>query len=160
MLESISFDESLIILDLHADNNQVAIQKMARNLVDNNCVYPSYVNAIWQREQKYSTGLPGTDFSVAIPHADPEHVIKDSISIAVLNKPIIFKMMGSNDIDLETEMIFMLAIKNGENQIALLQALMELFQHENALNQLRNASNKTEMMKLFKKYLNGKEDKE
>lgn len=158
MLNNIIVDEKLVVLDLQANSDQEAIEQLAQVLLSQEFVNPSFIDAIKERELNYSTGLPGTDFPIAIPHADSLHVKQDAIAIARLKEPVKFKMMGSEDVFLDTEMIFMLAIKNGNNQVMLLQALMDVFQEENALNELKEATNKKVLVNLFKNNIKGKEE--
>ena len=160
MLNNIIVNEDLVLMNLKAVSNLDAINQIAQNLLSNHLVYPTYIDAIKERELQFSTGLPGVDFGIAIPHTDSNHVISDAISIAVLNSPVNFKMMGTDDIYLPAEMIFMLAIKGGDNQIKVLQSLIDLFQQENALLRLQQASSEKELVKLFKEFFKGKEQGE
>lgn len=160
MVELIDINEGLVLLNLEAHTNLEAIDIMAQHLYQQDIVFESYINAIKNRELEFSTGLPGTDFPIAIPHADPQHVKRDAICIGICQRPVPFIMMGSENTQLDCEIIFMLAIKNGHAQIELLQALIELFQKPTALQSLKQASSKQGVVTLFKELLYGKERKE
>lgn len=154
MVTRININEKLVLLDLKVGSKFEAIEVMGKNLVDLDVVLPTFISATIEREKKYSTGLPGIDFAVAIPHTESAHVKEDAISIAVLHEPVSFNLMGTDNVELEIKMIFLLAIKNVEKQVKVLQHLMELFQKENALNQLKNSQTEGELIDLFNSHFN------
>lgn len=157
MSKPILLNESLVFLDIHASSREEALQVMTGNLLEQGLVLDTYPQAVLDREQTYATGLPGDAFAVAIPHTDTIHVVSDAISIGILDTPVSFNMMGTDDMSLEVEMIFLLAIKNAENQVIMLQSLMELFQDAKALNDLKASPDKETLIRLFKKSVNLKD---
>ena len=59
-------------------------------------------------------------------------------------------MMASKDVFLEVELIFMLAIKQPENQLEMLQKLMLLCQDEKNLQLLKSKEKVVEVEQLLK----------
>jgi len=70
--------------------------------------------------------------------------------VGVLEKPVTFEMMASKDVFLEVELIFMLAIKQPENQLEMLQKLMLLCQDEKNLQLLKSKEKVVEVEQLLK----------
>ena len=86
------------------------------------------------------TGLPlGYALNVAIPHTDPEHVLKPGIALAVLEQPVNFANMEDPDEAVPVGFVFLLAINDKDKQIDMLQEIMDTIQSEAALASLRNA---------------------
>ncbi|AIC93474.1 PTS sugar transporter subunit IIA [Shouchella lehensis] len=143
-------DESTILLDIEATDQESVLKQMADNLVREGLVKTSFVQAIIAREKEYPTGLPTAGVAVAIPHTDVEHVNEKSISIGRLKEPIPFGMMGGDPSEqVEVKIVFMLAMKEAHAQLSLLQQLMQLFQNERKLMQLVHAASKEEVKKLI-----------
>ncbi|MED3668584.1 PTS sugar transporter subunit IIA [Geobacillus kaustophilus] len=142
-MRDITFDESLILYDLEAENNEEVLAKMARNLANKSLVKESYIHAVIERERAFPTGLPTQGVSVAIPHTDVEHVIQKAISVATLKQPVPFAVMGENDRTTPVQIVFMLAMNEAHTQPTLLQKLMQLIQDEKALKYILTEKNKT-----------------
>lgn len=153
VLDSVYIAGELVVLDLEAVDDQDAIDKLAHHMYDRGIVKESYIDAVKEREKVFSTGLPCADFGVAIPHTDIDHVNRDAVGIAILKNPVNFKMMGTPDVEIETKMMFMLALKTPHGQLAFLSSLMEIFQEEGLLASLVNLTDKDEIASQFKKLL-------
>ena len=72
-------------------------------------------------KKNYATGLQLADIAVAMPHTDPQHVNRPGVCIAQLKHPVEFEHMGDPDTKVQAEMLFMMAIKNPDEQVELLQ---------------------------------------
>lgn len=145
--------KELIILNLDANNAEEALLKIGNNLQSNGFVKESYVNAVIEREKTNPTGLQSSSIGVSLPHTDAEHVKEESLSVAVLNEPIEFVHMGSEDKKVKVSIVFMLAIKDPENQLKLLQKLMSFFQKEELLEKINNSQSKDEIIKIIQNEL-------
>lgn len=82
------FNESLVFLDYPVDSAEDFIRKMSSYLESEGMVLPTYVDAVLNREKVFPTGLPTIPFPVAIPHGDPEHVIKPVSLLLSHHKPL------------------------------------------------------------------------
>ena len=120
--------ELFAITSLQADSAQEAIRKLGGALQQKGIVKDTYVDAVLQREEIFPTGLPTPEIHVAIPHTDPEHVIKPAIMLGVLKKPVVFGEMGNPDSQLDVQLICMLAIAKSDSLINLLEKLVVAFQ--------------------------------
>lgn len=150
--EGVILNEELIILNLDVINREKALREIGERLLNQRCVKESFIDAIIEREKDFSTGIQTKSIGVAIPHTDVQHVNKDSIAIGVLDKPVVFQNMGSDD-KIEVSIIFMLAIKKPEQQLTMLQKLVNIFQDEATLDNIYNASSKLEIIDIMKTFL-------
>ncbi|MCG1009725.1 PTS sugar transporter subunit IIA [Salinicoccus sp. ID82-1] len=152
-MKDMVFDESIILLDLEADSKEAVLTAMANNLEEKGLIRDSYLKAVIEREEEFATGLPTGGVSVAIPHTDVEHVIKKTISVAVLKNPVAFGMMGDPNEKVDVELVFMLAMDKSDSQLSLLQGLMQVFRDEDTLKYLVNETDKTKIVEVLKNKL-------
>ena len=105
---------------------------------------------MWNREQEFPTGLPTEPVGVAIPHADPDNVLKSAVCVGVLTEPVSFTQMGiDTSLRVDAPLIFMLAIKEKEKQVVMIQQLVEMIQNPNLLTSLTAAKDSTEVFNLI-----------
>jgi len=109
-----------------------AIRLCGKALIENRCVDQTFVEGCINREKEYPTGLPSA-IPVAIPHFQSPGILQNSICVLRLNQPIVFYRMDSSDEYIETNLIFNLAIKDSENHLEFLQALMTFLMDEDKL---------------------------
>lgn len=150
--EGIILNEELIMLNLDVVNREDVLREIGERLLNQGYVKKSFVDAIINREKDFSTGIQTKSIGVAIPHTDVEHVNRASIAIGILDKPVVFQNMGSED-EIEVSIIFMLAIKEPEQQLTMLQKLVNIFQDEATLNSICNAKSKLEILTIMKTFL-------
>lgn len=152
LLQGMEIRPEFVILDLEADNDKDAIEKLANRLLQEGMVKPGYVPAILKREEDYSTGLKFEDMGIAIPHTDVEHVIKPCLAIGVLRRPVVFASMGMPEIPCEVEMVIPLGVVDPETQLDFLKTLMQIFQAKGKLKALQACKTPEETVELFKSY--------
>ncbi len=118
-----------ILVDVDVKDAQEAIQRLTIALVETGHVTPGFAEDVWKREQTFPTGLPTQPLAVAIPHADPDHVNRSAVCIGMLNSPVRFAQMGTDGSTfLDVRLVFLLAIKELEKQVEMIQQLMTLIQ--------------------------------
>jgi len=126
-----------VLVDLCASSSQQAIRKLTRPLVRSGHVAPAFATDVWEREQKFPTGLPTQPMATAMPHADPDHVNRSAVAIAVLRSPVRFGQMGTDgSVVLDARIIFLLAIKEREKQVEMIQQLVSVIQNQSLLESL------------------------
>lgn len=150
--EGVILNEELIMLNLDVIDRKEALREISRRLLNQKYVKESFIDAIIKREKDFPTGIQTKSIGVAIPHTDVQYVNKASIAIGVLDKPVIFQNMGSDD-RVEVSIIFMLAIKEPEQQLTMLQKLVNVFQDEATLDNIYNANSKLEIIDIMKTFL-------
>lgn len=133
-------DAEAIVLGAEAGDSEAVIRLLGGRLEALGYVKPSFVEAVLRRESSLPTGLPlGYARNVAIPHTDPEHVIKPGIALAVLSKPVGFANMEDPDETVAVGYVFLLAIDDKDKQIDMLQQIMDTIQSQQALDALAAA---------------------
>ena len=143
-----------ILIGIDVAGAQEAIRKLTASLVDTGHVQPEFADDVWKREETFPTGLPTQPLAVAIPHADPDHVNRSAVCIGVLNSPVKFSQMGTDgSIVLDVSVIFMLAIKEKEKQVEMIQQLISLIQSPKLLDSLLRVKDSAEAMSLFQTFL-------
>jgi galactitol PTS system EIIA component len=130
-----------------------ALESLAKSLFQQGFVKESYIEAIISREQQHPTGLPSPGLSIAIPHTDPEHVLKSRIAIATLKNPVTFSMMGSPEVKIPVRIVFMLAIQDPKKQPEVLKQLTKVFQNGELLNEIGNAQKKEKVVELLSEHI-------
>ncbi|MER2106599.1 MAG: PTS sugar transporter subunit IIA [Solibacillus sp.] len=139
---TIYLHDNLFYVQLSVTSAEEVIHFLAQQMLENEFVEPTFEQALLEREKIFPTGLPLASMGVAIPHTDPQHVKQATIAVAILEQPVLFKMMGNEEVDILTNIVFTLAINQPSEQIVLLEKLMELFQNEAKMDQLLHAKTK------------------
>lgn len=145
-------EKEIVLLNVRDVSNQdEAIEKLVRKLLDAEVVKNSYLPAIMKREQEYPTGLlVENEIGIAIPHTDAEHVLENQIAVMTLSEPVNFKQMADISTIVPVDIIFMLALKESDSQLSILQKLMMMGQDVEALEKLLASSNKKEALEVIK----------
>ncbi len=141
---------ALILTDLKAADNLEALTIVGKALIAEGYAKDSYVEALKKREGEYPTGLDIDGTGVAIPHTDVSHVIKAGIAIAVLENPVTFIQMGSDDDPVEVQLIFMLSVTDPNAHIDQLQRILEIIQDQDVLKKIIQVKDKEEIIEIIK----------
>ncbi|CDQ20690.1 PTS system IIA component, Gat family [Halobacillus karajensis] len=152
-MSNIYFNESVILLNVEAASKEDVLEKMGRNLFEQNLVKESFIPAIIAREEEYATGLPTAGVAVAIPHTDVEHVLRKTISVGVLRETVEFGVMGDEMETIPVRIVFLLAMDEAHSQLTLLQQLMGVFQTKEVLLSILEEENKTSIRSLLEEKL-------
>ena len=144
------FSKDLIMLGINAESYHDVIYALSNLLYENGYVKLSFASAVIEREEKFATGLPCEVCGIAIPHTDPIHVKKMAIAIGVLDKPIQFGMMGGQE-RIDVDLVFLLALKDCQSQILMLQKFAEFFQYEKEIQNIREATTRETVLEIMKK---------
>lgn len=147
----------LIFQEVKDDNKEKVLRDLAEKMVEENYVKPSFVKAVLEREKDFPTGLPTASYGVAIPHCDTVHVISPGVAVGILKEPIRFNVMGCGDEEVLVKVIFMLAIKEPNKQLEMLEKLTKIFQNDSILKSIVH-SDKMRIYETLNKYLS--DDKE
>ncbi|MGF1867413.1 phosphoenolpyruvate--protein phosphotransferase [Enterovibrio norvegicus] len=136
-------DVECVLLDCDFNSKEEAIQTLVGNLgVRGRTHVVNELEAdIWARESVFTTGL-GNGF--AIPHTKSDNIAHSSISIARLNKPVIW----SDDEDGEVEFVIMLTLnKNqGDQHMRIFSGLARKLIHESFRNTLKTMTTEAEII--------------
>ncbi len=143
-------EETLIFTGMKARNWQEVLRKTGAVLQEKGYAKDSYINALIQREIKYPTGINMGETGVAIPHTDPEEVVKEGIAIAVLTDPVAFGQMGTEQGTVMVKLVFVLAIREPGSQVERLKQMMQLLRDQEVLEQLKNASDSRTVINIIR----------
>lgn len=116
------------------------LDTMSHVMVEKGFVKESYVEAVKEREKVFPTGLPMEAMGVAIPHTDSIHVNKKAIMCGIVEKPVEFVVMATDDDKVQVEVLFMLAIVKPDDQIVMLSQLIETCQDVSVLKTIKEAT--------------------
>jgi len=142
---------SFIRIGLEADSAEAAIRGLCQPLQAARRVEPAYADDTWRREQAIPTGLPTEPVAVALPHADPDHVLSPALAIGLLSTPVEFMLMGSDPPQpLAVHVVFLLALKEREQQAPFLRALMLILQAKGVLAALVRCRSAAEVMEVLR----------
>lgn len=141
--------KELIKLNMNCRDSQEAIRTLAETFVKYGAVKESFVDAVMEREKNYPTGLPAVAYDIAIPHTVSKHVIEPAMAVGILNKPVEFHQMGSPEIILHPQVLFMLAISDPKEQLSLLRRIMKLLQNKELLIAVKNADTRDKVYDLL-----------
>ena len=125
----------LIITDLKAASSEEATLALANLMHEQGYTTADYAEAVLAREKVYATGLP-TNPPVAIPHADAGLAIAPGIAVGMLQNPVTFMVMGTEDVPTQVAFVFLLAVKDPKAQVVWLKGLIEFVQQADNLTRL------------------------
>ncbi len=143
------FDKKISIFQGEFESREQALESIADLLVEKQLVGTCFKKNILEREVTFPTGLPTVPYGVAIPHTDADYVTTQQIGFASLKKPIEFQMMGNSNEKVEVSLIFMLAIKNADEHLGMLQKLIEIIQSEESVKDLMSCTSQRELDKVL-----------
>jgi PTS system galactitol-specific IIA component len=120
----------LCIAGLMAESSEDVVKALAQKLLAGGHVRASFEAAVVLREKRSPTGLPFPGQGVAMPHAEPEHVLHSAIAVASLAKPVSFRQMGAPGTKLHVSLVIMPALTAKEQAAGELARLVTLLQDE------------------------------
>jgi len=144
----VELDQELALIELKADSKEEVLTLLGNQLQGKGFVKEGFVESVLKREASYPTGLPTQPYGVAIPHTDGNMVNESKIAFASLKNPVKFMAMGQGDVAVEVKLVFMLALKNPEDQLETLQKLVGLFQNPETVSQLAGVKDAEELNEL------------
>lgn len=136
----------LCIAGLMAESADAVLKALAERLLKAGHVRPSFEQAAIVRERRSPTGLPFPGCGVALPHAEPEHVVTPAIAVATLAKAVPFRQMGSPATKLDVTLVVMPALTAKEQAAGDLSRLIGLLQDETLRHALTAAKESDAIM--------------
>ncbi|WP_372882930.1 PTS galactitol transporter subunit IIA [Psychromonas sp.] len=111
-------------------------------------VKPSYLQALFEREKSYPTGIDFGFGAIAIPHCDASHAIKPCLYVIKPKNKVTFNQ-ADDDGTVDAEIIIALVVTNPKEQMKLLKALFTSLQDEQFFNALKNSKSNSEISDIF-----------
>lgn len=150
-------DPHTIDLRMDVDSKKEALEQLSEILLEQNRIVEKevFIADIMKREVLESTNM---GMGVAIPHGKSSAVIKNTIAIARLIKPIHWNASGD---DRPVKAIFLLAVCDDKNKnsvhIELISQAAALLLNEAFLNTLFTTQSKTELIDQIDKLIGERE---
>jgi PTS system galactitol-specific IIA component len=126
----------LSIARLQVASSEEVIRALAAALFAAGHVKATFETAALVRERRSPTGLPFPGVAVALPHAEPDHVVSPAIAVASLVTPVTFRQMGSPAVKLEVSLVVMPALTAKEQAASELSRLIQVLQDEQLRKEL------------------------
>lgn len=142
-------NKDLLFLDLEVNSQEDLLRYMAKELNRRENVNEEFIKKVIEREKEFPTGLQIEEIGVAIPHSDIEYVNEPAVALAVLKNPINFYSMEDGKKIIPINVVFMLAVDDGNKQLKLLQEIMGLIQSKETLKNIIEADTKEEILELI-----------
>ena len=146
--------KELILYGVEAKYANEAIDKVGNVLYTNGYVRDTYIPAVKEREVDFPTGLQLQTYGIAMPHTAGIHVNVPAICVAKLAEPVIFGHMGEPEHKVEARILFMMAIKDPDKQLEMLQSMMSVFTNDEAMLEFDATKDAAELYEVAAKYLN------
>jgi PTS system galactitol-specific IIA component len=153
-LEGLEIRVENIRTRLRASSATEVIQVLGSLLFEHGYVKESFVQAVLDREAKFPTGLQAQSLGFAIPHTDTEHVLRPAVAIATLETPVVFKAMGTEDAEVQAELVIMLAISDPSAVVPVLRSVVSIAEHEPTLLAIRDAASAQQILELVCTHIN------
>jgi PTS system galactitol-specific IIA component len=113
---------------LDVPSAEAAIRALSGALFRAGIVKDSFEAAAVARERRSPTGLPFEGGAVALPHAEPEHVLAPALGVATLARSVKFRQMGSPTTQLDVALVVMPALTAKEQASAGLTRVIDALQ--------------------------------
>ncbi len=139
-------NNGVILTNLVASSKEDVFKALHEELYKNGNVKESFYEGLVKRENEYPTGLALSNYNVAIPHTDSEHIINSCIAVATLKSPVVFQCMEDESKSVEVSVVFMLAMGDAHGHIEMLQKLVSLIQNDLFLENVINSKDKNEII--------------
>lgn len=136
-------DELINIAKEDLDYKEV-IKYLGETFLKKEYIKEEYITDVLTREESFPTGLELKNMGIAIPHANPDNVLRNGISILKLKNSVRFSNMETGE-DVYVSIAFMLALKDPNDHLKMLQSLFIMFQKEEVMDELINVSSKDEI---------------
>ena len=138
-----------VVLGCEAVSSDQVIRILSSLLEASGNVEPGYADACILREATDPTGLPTEGAAVALPHADPDLVVRSAIAVAVPLAAVPFRQMGDPDVEVRAEAVFLLAMSGPEGQLSALRQVAEFIQDPVRVRALVDARQPEEVRAMF-----------
>lgn len=154
MTEIVSlFKPELIFLNFDAENQKSLFEQLNTRLIELGYIHPGWLEAIQEREDQFPTGLAFPTVSVALPHVDPEFIIKPYIAIIVPKDAIEFLSMDGEGRKVLAHYIFNLGVCKDVSQVQVLAKLMDFFMNAEAVAVMKKMESPSELYSYLNSYM-------
>lgn len=144
---------NLIELNMENDRKEIVLKNLVDKLVKLNYVDDDFLDNLIKREKAFPTGLQFDGIAIAIPHANPENVLKSAISIGICKSTVVFNSMENPKIKLDVKIVIVLALNHPELHLSTMNKLINVFKDAEKIEKIKKSQDENELCLLFNKYL-------
>lgn len=139
--------EELVHLNVDIKDDKEILRFLAAEMNQKGYVKESFSEALIEREGYAPTGLRTDGVGVAIPHSDPQHVIRPCVAVATLIHPVSFHEMGTSDgvVD-NVQAVFCIALNEGDDHLEVLQDIISLITEGDTIPRIVGMTSKEELI--------------
>ncbi|MDO1604922.1 PTS sugar transporter subunit IIA [Lactobacillus sp. YT155] len=145
----------LIDPSIDVNSEEELFEVVGKRLLDLGYVTDGYSEAVNKREKEFPTGLNADAFTMAVPHVDPEFIVKPFVYICKTKKDLDLKQMAINT-DMKTKNFCFLGIKEATGQANLLKNIIFAMREEDFISRFTNAKTSKELAYVVGEYLDKK----
>lgn len=147
-----TLDKKLILTECEAATREDVFRTVGGLLIQEGYCRESYIQALIDREKEYPTGLDINGVGVAIPHTDVSHVIRSTMAVAILKKPVVFEVMGGDEGEnVDVSVVVAMAIRDAAAHLDQVKELLKILQDDNVLRKLMSAKSEEEVIHIIKR---------
>jgi galactitol PTS system EIIA component len=133
-------DSKAICLQMSATDWLDVVGLLSCRLLACGNVKPGFVHSVIMREQARPTGVRfRNDLCVALPRTDPALVVRPSLAIATLARPVLFGGIRDPDAKVPVRLVILAASTSRTGQIQTLRSVAGMFQGGRTLEHLVRA---------------------
>lgn len=152
MGEKIEICEKCIDLHITYNDCKSVLDHLTSLMVRQGYVDEIYAEKIYERERNYPTGLQFESIAIALPHGDSDYVKKSAIAVGKCDKKPVFCSMEDAETEIPVDLVVLLAVKNPETHLAVLNNLIEMFSEQEKCKKIL-LSDEKELCEIFEKTL-------
>lgn len=127
------FSQDTVFLNIEATNEMELFYQVAMALKEKDFVTAEYYDGLIKREREFPTGLRIAKYGVAIPHTDPEYIVRNFIAVVRMKEPVQFSLMEDNNITDYMNICFFIGLKEGKESPKVLMNLITLIQNSDLI---------------------------
>jgi len=146
-------DKDLIFLDPKVQSIDMLFKLICAELEKRGWIGTDFFNSLIERERRFPTGLNTGKIKIAVPHTDPDKVIIEGMTVAVIKKPLDFAEMGHHGKRLlPVNIVFLLLLKKG--RVEFYQKLLNKIKNSDILLKIYESGNKRDTCQILTRSLN------
>lgn len=140
--------EACVDLSPEETDREALLRHLADLMARQGYVDACYGDKILEREANYPTGIQFADIAIALPHGDSAYVHCSAAAIARCHGTK-FHDMENPDEELPVNLVVMLAVKDPDAHLAVLNNLMQMFTQPDTCRAVMEAVSPGEICDLF-----------
>jgi PTS system galactitol-specific IIA component len=150
---NVILSKDLVFIQKDFSSASEVIKFLSEQLLEKSYVKDDFLNAVLKREEEAPTGLYLGGLNVAIPHAGAQYVLKSSIAIAILKKPVQFKQMDNPSKEIPVYLVFLIATDGSSGRVKFLSKLASVFEDQSFVKSLYYSQTSEDVINLLSKVI-------